>query len=128
MQMIEETYHDRPQMLQDFGNKFFFQHITQPFANWFFQLGLAAAGWATASVEETWIKEVLFTDLEAIRVPTLIIHGIHDQIVPFELGEIQNKMISGSKLIPFEFSGHATFYDQKDKFNEVLVDFIENKY
>lgn len=126
LQMIQETYQDRPQMLQDFGNKFFFQHITEPFADWFFQLGLNAAGWATASVEETWIKEVLFNELKSIHVPTLIIHGIHDQIVPFELGEVQNKMIAGSKLIPFEFSGHATFYDQKDQFNEVLVDFIEN--
>ena len=126
LQMIQETYQDRPQMLQDFGNKFFFQHITEPFADWFFQLGLNAAGWATAFVEETWIKEVLFNELESIHVHTLIIHGIHDQIVPFELGEVQNKMIDGSKLIPFEFSGHATFYDQKDQFNEVLVDFIEN--
>lgn len=124
--MIEETYNDRPQMLRDFGNRFFFQHITEALSDWFFQLGLAAAGWATASVEETWIKEVLFTDLEAIHVPTLIIHGIHDKVVPFQLGEIQNKMIPGSKLIPFEFSGHAAFYDQKDKFNEVLVNFIEN--
>lgn len=125
-QMIKDTYNDRPQMLQNFGNNFFFQHITEAFSDWFFQMGLRAAGWATASVEETWIKEVLFTDLESIRVPTLIIHGTHDKIVPFELGEVQNKMIPNSKLVSFELSGHATFYDEKDKFNEVLVNFIEN--
>lgn len=39
----------------------------------------------TQMIEETWIKEVLFTDLKAIRVPTLIIHGIHDKVVPFQL-------------------------------------------
>ena len=60
-------------------------------------------------------------------MPTLIIHGTHDKIVPFELGEVQNKMIPNSKLVPFELSGHATFYDEKDKFNEVLVNFIENR-
>lgn len=125
-QMIKETYSDRPQMLRNFGNNFFFQHITEAFSDWFFQLGLQAAGWATASVEETWIKEVLFNELESIRVPTLIIHGIHDKVVPFQLGEIQNKMIPNSKLVPFELSGHAAFYEQKDKFNEVLVNFIEN--
>jgi non-heme chloroperoxidase len=68
----------------------------------------------------------LFTDLEAIHVPTLIIHGIHDKVVPYHLGEIQNKLIRNSVLVPFKFSGHASFYDQKDDFNEVLVKFIES--
>lgn len=124
-QIIEGTYHDRPQMLKNFGDIFFFQHITEAFSDWFFQLGLQAAGWSTASVAKTWMKEVLFHDLEVIQVPTLIIHGIHDKVVPFELGEIQHRMIRNSRLVPFEFSGHATFYDQKEEFNETLVKFIE---
>lgn len=124
-QIIEGTYQDRPQMLQNFGDMFFYQHITQAFSNWFFQLGLQAAGWATASIAETWINEVLFSDLEDIQVPTLIIHGIHDKIVPFQLGQVQHQMIRNSKLVPFHFSGHGSFYDQKDEFNEVLVKFID---
>ena len=63
----------------------------------------------------------MFSDLGTINVPTLIIHGIHDKVVPFELGEIQKKSIKNSKLIPFNYSGHAVFYDQQDKFNEELV-------
>lgn len=126
-QMIEETYKDRPQMLRNFGNLFFFQLITQPFSDWFFQVGLQAAGWATAEMQKTWIREVLFNDLAAIRVPTLIIHGIHDQVVPFALGEIQAQYIKTSKLVPFQFSGHAAFYDEKDRFNDTVVDFIEGK-
>ncbi len=125
IKFIPETYTDRPKMLSDFGDIFFFQHITQPFSDWFFQLGLQAAGWATAAIVNTWIDEVLFSDLETINVPTLIIHGIHDKVVPFELGEVQNKSIKNSKLIPFKYSGHATFYDQLDKFNEELMKFIE---
>ena len=126
LQIIEGTYHDRPQMLQNFGDIFFFQHISQAFSNWFFQLGLQAAGWATAAIAETWIKEMLFADMEAICVPTLIIHGIHDKVVPFELGEVQHRMIRDSMLVPFEFSGHGSFYDQKDEFNEILVKFIDS--
>ena len=124
-QIIKGTYTDRPKMLRDFGDIFFFQNITQPFSDWFFQLGLQAAGWATGAIAKMWIDEVLFSDLETIKVPTLIIHGIHDKIVPFELGEVQNKSIENSKLIPFKYSGHASFYDQKDKFNEELMKFIE---
>ena len=125
VQLINGTYTDRPKMLEGFGDLFFFQHITQPFSNWFFQLGLQAAGWSTAAIANTWINEVLFSDLETINVPTLIIHGIHDKIVPFELGEIQNKSIKNSKLIPFNYSGHGVFYDEKDKFNEELGKFVE---
>lgn len=125
LQIIEDTYNDRPEMLRNFAERFFFQHVTPAFSDWFFQLGLEAAGWATAAVAKTWINEVLFTDLEAIQVPTLIIHGFHDQVVPFKLGEIQQRMIRNSRLVPFEFSGHGTFYEQRDLFNDVLQRFME---
>lgn len=123
--IIQGTYTDRPKMLRDFGNIFFFQNITESFSDWFFQLGLQAAGWATAAIANTWINEVLFSDLEKINVPTLIIHGIHDKVVPFALAEVQKRGIKNSKLIPFKYSGHATFYDQRDEFNEELMKFIE---
>ncbi len=127
LQIIDGTYADRPNMLRNFGDMFFFQHITQPFSDWFFQIGLQAAGWATAAVSNTWIREVLFSDLSAINVPTLIIHGTHDQVVPFVLGEIQHQYISNSILMPFELSGHGSFYDQKDEFNKALAEFAGNK-
>lgn len=123
--IIKDTNNDRPQMLSDFGNIFFFQNVTEPFSNWFFDLGIKAAGWATSAIANMWIKEVLFSDLEKINVPTLIIHGIHDKVVPFKLGEIQKQNIKNSKLIPFNYSGHASFYDEKDKFNKDLIEFIE---
>ena len=125
LQIIKGTYTDRPKMLQGFGDIFFYQHITEAFSNWFFQLGLQAAGWATAAIANTWINEVLFSDLGEINVPTLIIHGIHDKVVPFELGQVQEQNIRNSKLVPFKYSGHGSFYDQREKFNEELVKFIE---
>ncbi|AGC68717.1 alpha/beta hydrolase fold protein [Thermoclostridium stercorarium subsp. stercorarium DSM 8532] len=127
LQMIEDTYNDRPMMLRNFGDNFFYRHISQPFSDWFFQLGLQAAGWATASIAKTWINEVLFSETESIHVPTLIMHGIHDRIVPFNIAEVQHRLIANSVLVPFEFSGHGVFYDQKDEFNEVLAKFVANK-
>lgn len=123
-QIIQETYNDRPHMLQGFGDIFFFQYKTCALMDWFFQLGLAGAGWATAFVANTWLEDTgLFGDLEKIQVPTLIIHGIHDKVCLFPLGEAQHKAIKNSTLVPFEFSGHGTFIDQKDRFNEVLAKF-----
>lgn len=125
-EIIKGTYNDRPKMLRDFGDMFFFQHITEPFSDWFFQLGLQAAGWATAAIANTWLgEEGLFTDLEKIDVPTLILHGIHDKVCLFPLAEAQRQGIKNSKLVPFEYSGHGLFYDQKDKFNKELTQFIE---
>jgi non-heme chloroperoxidase len=124
--IIQGTYNDRPKMLRDFGDMFFFQHITEPFSDWFFQLGLEASGWATASVANTWLgEEGLFSDLGKINVPTLIIHGIHDKVCLFPLAEVQRQEIKNSRLVPFEYSGHGSFYDQRDKFNEELARFIE---
>lgn len=125
IQIIKGTYTDRPNMLQGFGDIFFYQHITEAFSDWFFNIGLQAAGWATASIAKTWINEVLFSDLEKVCVPTLIIHGIHDKVVPFELGQVQEQIIKNSKLIPFKYSGHASFYDERSRFNEELTKFIE---
>ncbi len=124
LQLIDGTYTDRPNMLRGFGDMFFYQHITGAFSDWFFQLGLQAAGWATAAIANTWLKEVLFADLELIRVPTLIIHGIHDKVVPFDLGTVQEQLIPHAKLVPFLESGHGSFYDQKDEFNKVLMNFV----
>jgi len=32
--------------------------------DWFFQMGLQAAGWSTATVAASWLDEELFSDLE----------------------------------------------------------------
>ena len=93
---------------------------------WFFQIGLKAAGWSTAEIAKTWLnEEKLFDDIKKIQAETLIIHGIHDEVCLFQLAEQQNKMIKNSRLVKFMKSGHATFYDEKDKFNREVIRFIE---
>ncbi|WP_027626379.1 alpha/beta fold hydrolase [Clostridium lundense] len=126
IQIIHDTYNDRPKMLQGFGDMFFFQHISEPFSDWFFQLGLQAANWATAAVANSWLhEERLFSDMKKIDVPTLILHGIHDKVCLFPLAEAQKQGIKNSKLIPFKYSGHGLFYDEREKFNKELTQFIE---
>jgi non-heme chloroperoxidase len=125
--IIRGTYHNRPQMLRDFGNLFFYQNVGDPMKDWLFQLGLMAASWATAKVANTWLdEEGLFYDLGTIKVPSLILHGIHDEVCYFPLGVAQNQLIKNSKLIPFDNSGHALFIEQHAKFNMEVRQFIEN--
>jgi len=122
--MIQETYEDRPNMLRGFGDMFFFQHITQPFSDWFFQLGLQAAGWSTAKLAASLRDECLFDDLATINMPTLILHGVHDKVCEFALAEVQKQCIRKSRLVPFEFSGHGLFWEEMDKFNKELSRFV----
>ncbi|MFZ3589704.1 alpha/beta fold hydrolase [Bacillus sp. DJP31] len=122
--LIEETYQDRPAMLAGLKDKFFYQSITQPFSDWFFQLGLEAAGYSTARLLVSLRDESLFYDIQKIQVPTLLLHGIHDQISLPPLASILNQGIRNSKLVWFEHSGHGLFWEEQDKFNRELIHFI----
>lgn len=64
--------------------------------------------------------------MKEITIPTIILHGIHDEVVLPPLSDIQNKLIKNSRMIKFKKSGHGLFYDEKDKFNEELMNFIES--
>ncbi|XLP20348.1 alpha/beta fold hydrolase [Bacillus toyonensis] len=121
---IIETLNDRPKMLEGVTDLFFFQKITRPFSEWFFQLGLQAASWSTAAIMTTLRDENVYNDLSKILVPTLIIHGIHDKIVPFTKGQETKNLIVNSQLVPFQFSGHGPFWEERDKFNQLLIQFI----
>lgn len=114
----------RPNMVQGITDLFFFQYITERFSDWFFQICLEAAGWSTAAIIKMLRDENVYDDLPKIFVPTLIIHGIHDKIVPFSRGQETNKLIKNSQLVPFQFSGHGAFWEERDRFNQLLVQFI----
>ena len=121
---LKEALNDRPKMMQNVTDGFFFQYITKPFSDWFFQLGLQAAGWSTAAIIIMLRDEKLYTDLPKILVPTLIIHGIHDKVIPFAQAQELNQKIKNSQLVPFHYSGHGPFWEERDKFNQLLKQFI----
>jgi non-heme chloroperoxidase len=122
--LLTEALNDRPKMMRGLTDTFFFQYITVPFSDWFFQLGLQAAGWSTAAIIVSLRDEKLYTDLQKIVVPTLIIHGIHDKVIPFAQAQELNQKIRNSELVPFHYSGHGPFWEERDKFNQLLTQFI----
>jgi non-heme chloroperoxidase len=122
--IIQETYTNHPQMLRDTAPMFFTQPITPALSDWFFQLGFESPGWATAACAMTFRDESLFSDLAKIEVPTLILHGIHDKVCLFPLAEAMKRGIKNSKLVPFEYSGHSLFFEEQDKFNMELAQFV----
>lgn len=126
LDIIQGTYEDRPKMLQGFGEMIFFNPVSAALSDWIFQLGLQAAGWATAAIANTWLyEEQLFEDLKKISVPTLILHGKQDRVCLFPLAIAQRDSIRNAKLVPFENCGHFLFYDQREKFNQELLRFLK---
>jgi non-heme chloroperoxidase len=122
--LLKETLNDRPKMMQGITDSFFFQYITRPFSDWFFQMGLQAAGWSTGAVIVLLRDEKLYEDLPKIVTPTLIIHGIHDKVIPFSQAQELNQKIRNSILVPFQYSGHGAFWEEREKFNQILTQFI----
>lgn len=48
-----------------------------------------------------------FVALDRITVPTLVVHGTADAIVPFAIGEWVASSIPGAQLVPIEGAGHV---------------------
>ncbi|MFX3618858.1 MAG: alpha/beta fold hydrolase [Sporolactobacillus sp.] len=129
LDIIQGTYTDRPSMLKGFGNIIFHNYVTPALSDWIFQLGLQASSWATAAIANSWLdEEGLFKDLETINVPTLILHGLDDQVCLYPLAIAQKDGIKNAKLVPFESCGHFLFYDQRERFTKELVDFTEGLF
>ena len=64
-------------------------------------------------------------DLERFDLPTLVIHGDADAIVPFEVsGRRTHEAISGSELVVIEGGPHGLNATHAEQFNRALLDFL----
>lgn len=67
-------------------------------------------------------------DLKHFNVPTLIIHGDDDQVVPIDVGGRQSaKLIKGARLIEYPGAPHGLTETHKDKVNQDLLAFLQEK-
>jgi non-heme chloroperoxidase len=122
--LFTQASNDRPKMLAGVADTFFFQYNSRPFSEWFLKLGLEAASWSTLKTIISLRDENVASDLQRIIVPTLIVHGIHDRVIPFSQSQIVNQGIRNSHVIPFKYSGHGPVWEEREKFNKKLVAFI----
>lgn len=73
-------------------------------------------------------SEVDYTeDLKKINVPTLILHGDDDQIVPIgNAGELSVKLVPNAKLKVYKGGSHGMCVVEADKVNADLLEFINS--
>ena len=62
--------------------------------------------------------------LHRIALPTLLVWGDQDGLVPPEFGAAYHAAIPGSRLVVLENAGHAPFDEQKDAFLAAFRDFL----
>ena len=86
--------------------------------------GMPACYFCIKTFSETDLTE----DLKKIEVPTLIIHGDDDQIVPIaDSAMLSSKIIKNAKLVVYEGGSHGICTTEKDRVNADLLAFIKEK-
>jgi 3-oxoadipate enol-lactonase len=65
--------------------------------------------------------------LQQIRIPTLIIAGSEDAIVPRDQAGIMRQEIANSQLSVIERSGHLITLEQPDEFDKAALNFLSPK-
>lgn len=122
------------------------QHISPLNLKWFFDLMEANKEWATTDLgphaferhvqngdsytvassvaEMATGSEFEDKKLGKVRVPTLIIWGRDDVLIPLPMGEALHKGIPGSKLMVIEGTGHIPMMGKPAEFNEAVEKFL----
>jgi non-heme chloroperoxidase len=121
---------DRSQFYKDFAIPFYgtnrpgakvSQGVLDQFWLWSMQVGLRNAYECIKAFSETDFNE----DLRKIDVPTLILHGEDDQIVPIhDTGRKSERLIKGAKAIYYPGAPHGVTTTHQDQVNADLLAFL----
>jgi pimeloyl-ACP methyl ester carboxylesterase len=62
--------------------------------------------------------------LPSVHVPTLVVWGTNDALLPLSMGERFHAGISGSKLVAIKECGHIPQLEKPEEFNRAVLDFV----
>ncbi len=121
---------DRSQFYKDLSAPFYganrpgsqvSQGIRDMFWLWSMQVGLKGAFDCVKAFSETDLTE----DLKKFNIPTLIIHGDDDQIVPIgDSALLSSKIVKDARLQIYPGAPHGLMSTHKDQFNADLLSFL----
>jgi pimeloyl-ACP methyl ester carboxylesterase len=121
---------DRPQFFAEFGKAFTGANrpgskVSQGILDWTLFLALQASLKGTLDCVDAFSETDFRDDLQAFDVPTLVIHGDDDQIVPFEIsGKASAAAIEGAQLKVYHGAPHGLYFTHKDQLNADLLAFF----
>ena len=123
---------DRIAFLDDFGNNFFGVNfinsvLSTPLLEYYRMLASFASPHATLECAKSFSKADFREELRSINIPTLIIHGNSDKIVPIEISsEKTAELIANNTFIVYDGAPHGLFYTDRNKLNSDLLEFLES--
>jgi non-heme chloroperoxidase len=124
---------DRAQFWKDFSIPFYGANrpgskVSQGVHDAFWLMSMMA-GFAAAYECVKAFSETDFTeDLKRFDIPTLVIHGEDDQIVPINVAGLRSaKMIKGATLKMYKGAPHGLMSTHRDQFNADLLQFARQE-
>jgi len=121
---------DRSQFFKDLSAPFYGANrpgaqVSQGLRDFFWMQGMLAGHKAVYDCIKAFSETDLTEDLKKIDVPTLILHGDDDQIVPIgDSALLSSKIVKGSKLVIVPGAPHGMSSTLKDRVNQELLSFI----
>ena len=123
---------DRIDFIDNFGKSFFGisllnKPLSTPLLEYYRMLCSVASPHATLECAKSFSTTDFRDEMSSINVPTLIIHGDEDDIVPIEISsEKASQLIPNNKFIIYEEAPHGLFYTERDRLNKDLIEFLNS--
>jgi non-heme chloroperoxidase len=91
-----------------------------------FNVAAGSSPFATYACVDTWLTDFR-DDLPKIDVPTLVLHGTADRILPFAATAARiGDRIAGVKVVPIEDGPHNIGWTHHEEVNKELLDFLNS--
>jgi non-heme chloroperoxidase len=124
---------DRSQFWKDFSVPFYSANragskVSQGVLDAFWRLSMQACLAAAYECVKAFSETDFTDDLKKFDVPTLVIHGDDDQVVPINVGGLRSsKMIKGATLKVYKGAPHGLMTTHQEQFNNDLLDFARQQ-
>lgn len=127
------SLNDRSQFYKDLASGPFFganrpgSKVSQGMMDSFWLYGMQAGSKNTYDCIKAFSETDFNEDLKRIDIPTLIIHGDDDQVVPIGTAGLRSsKIIKNSILKIYKGAPHGLTYTHSDRVNDDLLEFIKS--
>jgi non-heme chloroperoxidase len=124
---------DRSQLYRDFADGPFFgnnrpgANVSQGTRDNFWLQGMQSGHKNAYECVKAFSETDFRAELADITVPSLVIHGDDDQIVPFEVGgKASAALIPGARLVVYEGAPHGMTDTHKERLGKDLLDFVRS--
>lgn len=121
---------DRPAFLAQFLADFYNvdvlggKQVSDELVRLSWNIAAGASPKGTLDCVSAWLEDFR-TDLRRIAVPTLVIHGDADRILPLAVtGERTAELVQGSRLVVVEGGPHGLTWTHAEQVNEALLSFL----